>query len=140
MDRSEIERLLPHRPPFLMVDRVEEIEPGVRAIAVKHVGGDEFWVPGHFPGDPIMPGVLIAEALAQVAALVFLSASDDRAGRAVYLVGMDKMRFRRPVRPGDDLVLDVKVTDKRRRMWFFDAVATVGGQRVADGQFLATVP
>lgn len=140
MDRSEIERLLPHRPPFLFVDRVDEIEPGVRAVGLKHVGDDEFWIPGHFPGEPIMPGVLIGEALAQVAALVFLSESPDRAGQAVYLVGMDKMRFRKPVRPGDDLVLDVKVTDKRRRMWFFDAVATVGGQRVADGQFLATVP
>lgn len=139
MDLDEIKALLPHRPPMLMVDRVVEIEPGVRAVGVKQVRADEPWCAGHFPGDPIMPGVLIAEALAQVAALIHLSAHRDQAGQSVYLVGMDKMRFRRPVRPGDELVLEAIKTGEKRRIATFDATATVRGERVASGSFMATL-
>lgn len=138
MERDEILGLLPHRDPFLMVDRLTELDTK-RAVGVKYVRADQDWARGHFPGNPIFPGVLIAEALAQVAALIYLAANRDRAGAAVYLVGMDKIRFRRPVRPGDDLVLEVDVTGEKRRIWTFDGLATVGGVKVADGSFLATV-
>jgi 3-hydroxyacyl-[acyl-carrier-protein] dehydratase len=139
MERDEILSLLPHRDPFLMVDRLIEIEPGRRAVGIKAVRADEDWARGHFPGDPIFPGVLITEALAQVAALVFLAAHRERARTVVYLVGIDKIRFRRPVRPGDELRLEVEVTGEKRRIWMFDGRATVGGERVADGSFLATI-
>ena len=137
MNRTDIEALLPHRDPFLMVDRVEEMEPGVRAVAFKDVRGDEFWCKGHFPGNPILPGVLISEALAQVAALIHLAANQDRAKAEVYLVGMDKMRFRRPERPGDSLRLEVEATGSG--IYQFTATASVDGQRVANGQFMAAV-
>ncbi len=140
MDRAKIEELLPHREPFLLVDRVVEIEPGKWAIAEHDVREDAFWCRGHFPGNPVMPGVLIAESLAQVAALIYLAGDHERAGSTVYLVGMDKMRFRAPVRPGDTLRLEVSLTDMRRRMCTFDATATVAGKRVTTGQFMATIP
>ncbi len=140
MDREEIEAILPHRAPFLMLDRIVELDPGRRGVGIKRVGADEFWVQGHFPGNPILPGVLVAEALAQMAAVIWLSANRERVGQPVYLVGMDKMRFRRIVKPGDELRLEVALTSERRKMLFFDAIATVDGHKVADGQFLATMP
>ena len=139
METDEILRLLPHRPPMLMVDRVIEMEPGVRGVATKLVTSSEPWVPGHFPGSPIMPGVLIVEALAQTAALVYLAAHPDKAGEAVYLVGMDGFRFRRMVRPGDVLRLTAEATKARRGFWSFTVEATVDGQRASSGTFLATV-
>lgn len=139
MNIEEIKALLPHRYPMLMVDSVLEIEPGLRAVGLKQVSSDEPWCQGHFPGDPIMPGVLVAEALAQVAALIHLAQHPADAGGTVYLVGMDKMRFRKPVRPGDALRLEVTKTGEKRRIATFDAVATVDGQRVASGSFMATL-
>lgn len=139
MDLEAIKALLPHREPFLMVDRIVEITPGERAVGVKAVRADEDWARGHFPGQPIFPGVLITEALAQVAALVWLSGAPERAGTTVYLVGVDKMRFRRVVRPGDELRLEVRFTGAKRRIWMFEGAATVGGERAADGSFMATV-
>jgi len=139
MDRSEVEALLPHRDPFLFVDRVVEADPGERVVGIHDVPEDAFWIPGHFPGEPVMPGVLIAEALAQTAALVYLTANRDKANRPVFLVGMDKMRFRQPVRPGATLRLEVKVVSTRR-MWTLEGTASVDGVRVANGTFLATMP
>ena len=139
MERDEILSLLPHRDPFVWIDRVVEIDAR-RIVAIKEVRDHEDWCRGHFPGRPIFPGVLIAEAMAQSAALIYLAQHRDRAGAEVYLVGMDKLRFRRPVRPGDDLRIEVCVTNERRGMWTFDAEATVDGARVANGSFLATVP
>jgi 3-hydroxyacyl-[acyl-carrier-protein] dehydratase len=139
VDRAGIERLLPHRDPFVMVDRLLEVEHGKRAVAEKDVRADEDWARGHFPGNPIFPGVLLTEAMAQTAALAFLATNPDHAGTEVYLVGVDKLRFRRPVRPGDTVRVEVTVTSEKRRIWFFDAVATVGGDKVADGSFLATI-
>ena len=101
MDIDQIMTLLPHRYPFLMIDRVEEVEPGERAVAVKCVTVNEPHFQGHFPQTPIMPGVLITEAFAQTAGIVALSAHDDLAGKTVFLLGLDKVRFRKPVRPGD---------------------------------------
>jgi len=138
MKRAEIEQLLPHRDPFLLIDEIVEIVPGESATAFKDVRDTEFWVPGHFPNEAVMPGVLIAEAMAQVAGVIYVLANQDKAGNALYLVGMDKIRFRRPVRPGDRLMLQVSVEECRRRMWRFKATALVNGKKVADGSLLAT--
>jgi len=139
IDIDEIMRLLPHRYPFLMIDRVEEVEPGVRAVAVKCVTVNEPHFQGHFPSMPIMPGVLLCEAFAQTAGIVALSAHDDLAGRAVYLLGLDKVRFRKPVRPGDRVTITAEKESERRGIWNFKVVATVDGVKVADGGVMATV-
>ncbi|MCA9568472.1 MAG: 3-hydroxyacyl-ACP dehydratase FabZ [Myxococcales bacterium] len=138
MGREAVEALLPHRGHMLMVDEIVEIQPGERAVARKYVRDDEFWCAGHFPGRPILPGVLMAEALAQTAALLFTS-QEGKAGATVYLVGMEKMRFRRMVQPGDVLELEVTVSDTRHSMYTFQATARVDGQRACTGSFLATV-
>jgi 3-hydroxyacyl-[acyl-carrier-protein] dehydratase len=139
MERTEIEALLPHRGAMLWVDRLTTVEPGVRAVGTRAIRHDEFWVAGHFPGHAVLPGVLVAEALAQVGALAWLAGHPETAGQAVYLVGIDKLRFRRPVRPGEVLELDVRVTDVRHGMLRCEGSARVGGERVADGTFLATL-
>lgn len=140
MDRSEIEALLPHREPFLLVDRILEVEPGVSATCEKSVRDDEFWVPGHFPGEPIFPGVLMTEAIAQVAGIAHLTSKPPGERGKVYLVGVDKMRFRRMVRPGDVLHLTAKVVGQKRGLWFFEGTATTAeGERVASGEFIAKV-
>ena len=139
MDIDEIMQLLPHRFPFLMIDRVEEVEPGERAVAVKCVTVNEPHFQGHFPQTPIMPGVLIAEAFAQTAGIVALSAHEDLAGKAVFLLGLDKVRFRKPVRPGDRLIITAEKQAVSRGIWTFKVVATVDGVKVADGGVMATV-
>ncbi len=139
MDIDKIMELLPHRYPFLMIDRVEEVDPGVRAVAVKCVTVNEPQFQGHFPATPIMPGVLICEAFAQTAGIVALSAHEDLAGRTVYLLGLDKVRFRRPVRPGDRILITAEKESERRGIWNFKVVATVDGVKVADGGVMATV-
>lgn len=136
---QEIQALLPHRGPMLLIDAVVELAPGERAVAEHRVSDQAFWVAGHFPAEPIMPGVLIAEAMAQTAAIAALSA--DEPGRtAVYLVGYDKLRFRRPVRPGDVLILRAEHVETRRKLATFQVSASVGEDRVASGTLLATVP
>ena len=139
MDIKAIQEMLPHRYPFLLVDRIIEVEPGVRAVGIKQVTATEFWCQGHFPDDPIMPGVLIAEALAQVAGIACVSESDERRGAIMYLVGFNKLRFRRPVRPGDTLRLEVEADVKRSKLWTFRVSATVDGTKVADGELMAGV-
>jgi len=139
IDIQGILALLPHRFPFLMIDRVLEHEPGVRAVAVKCVSISDPAFQGHFPGRPILPGVLLAEAFAQVAGVVALTAKPEYAGRDVYLLGMDNMRFRRPVTPGDRVVLTVEKTYEKRGIWKFAARAEVDGQLVAEGEVMATV-
>ncbi len=139
MDIDQIMQLLPHRYPFLMIDRVEEVEPGERAVAIKCVSVNEPQFQGHFPQTPIMPGVLITEAFAQTAGIVALSAHDDMAGKTVFLLGLDKVRFRKPVRPGDRLVITAEKQAVSRGIWTFKVVATVDGVKVADGGVMATV-
>ena len=140
MDIGEIQRLLPHRYPFLLVDRVLEIVPGQKLVAYKNVTINEPFFNGHFPGHPVMPGVLILEALAQaVAILAYKSEGMDPTTKVTYLMGVDGARFRKPVVPGDRLVLTVEVLKHKGAIWKAKGTATVDGARVAEGEFLATV-
>jgi len=139
IDIQGILKLLPHRYPFLMIDRVLEVEPGVRAVGVKCVSANEPYFQGHFPDHPIMPGVMLTEAFAQMAGIIAMTAHPDFSGKAVYLMGLDKVRFRRPVVPGDRVVITCEKLFERRGVWKFTARAEVDGVKVADGQVMATV-
>ena len=139
IDIDQILALLPHRYPFLMIDRVIEVDPGVRAVGVKCISVNEPQFQGHFPDNPIMPGVLICEAFAQLAGVVALTAHADFAGKAVYLLGLDKVRFRKPVVPGDRITITCEKESDSRGIWRFRAVGTVEGKKVADGWVMATV-
>lgn len=139
VDIQGILDLLPHRYPFLMIDRVVELEPGQRAVGWKCVSVNEPYFQGHFPGTPILPGVLISEAFAQLACVVALTRHPEARGKGVLLLGLDKMRFRQPVRPGDRLVLTVDKVFERRRVWKFACKAEVEGVRAADGEVMATI-
>lgn len=131
--------MLPHRFPFLMIDRVLEVDPGKRAVGVKCVTVNEPHFQGHFPGQPIMPGVLITEAFAQLACVVALTEHPEARGKAVLLLGLDKLRFRHPVRPGDRMILTVEKIFERRALWKLSGIAEVDGVRVADGIVMATI-
>ncbi len=128
-----IEAIIPHRFPFLFVDRVIEIEEGKRAVGIKNVSADEWFFRGHFPGRPIMPGVLIVEALAQVGAVAALSHPDNK-GKLGLFAGIDKVRFRRQVTPGDQLRLEVTLERLRGPVGRATAVATVDGAVAAEGK------
>ena len=131
MDISQIQNLLPHRYPFLLVDRVVDCQPGISVTAIKNVTINEPFFQGHFEGRPIMPGVLIIEAMAQAGGILYYMSSEDiEAGQLFYLVAVDDARFRRPVVPGDQLQMDVRVARKRQSMWRFECSASVEGQQV----------
>ena len=137
IDISGILERLPHRFPFLMVDRVLEVVPGKSIVAVKNVGINEAHFAGHFPGHPVMPGVLILEALAQAGGLLaYETASADERISILYLVGIEESRFKQIVRPGDQLTLRVHLDKHRRNLWRFTAVAEVDGKPVAEAQIL----
>ena len=130
LDILQIQDLLPHRYPFLLVDRVLDCQPGTSVTAIKNVTVNEPFFQGHFEGRPIMPGVLIIEAMAQAGGILYYLSSDDiEAGQLFYLVAVDEARFRRPVGPGDQLQMDVSVARKRRGMWRFDCSASVAGKQ-----------
>lgn len=132
LDVRAIERLIPHRYPFLLVDRVMDFVPGERLSAVKNVSVGEPWFSGHFPGNPIMPGVLIVEALAQAGCLLSQLSLPDDAERPLYvLAGVDEARFRRAVVPGDRLDLDIRVAKTRRGLWWYLGTASVDGEVAA---------
>jgi 3-hydroxyacyl-[acyl-carrier-protein] dehydratase len=138
MDIKKITSLLPHRYPFLLVDRVVEVEPGQRLLGYKNVTINEPFFQGHFPEKPVMPGVLIIEALAQATGLLAME-SEDVAGKAIYyLVGVDKARFKRPVVPGDQLMLEVEVLKQRRGIWTFSGKGTVDSQVCASAEIMCT--
>jgi 3-hydroxyacyl-[acyl-carrier-protein] dehydratase len=135
---KEIMTILPHGYPFLLIDRIVEMEPGKRIVGIKNVTYNEPFFPGHFPGRPIMPGVLIVEAMAQTAGvLAFKSMPGDDFKKPVYFLGMDNVRFRKPVIPGDQLRMELEVTRHRQAIWGFKARALVDGKLVAEADLLA---
>lgn len=138
MDIHEILKLLPHRYPFLLVDRVLEIEPGRSLLAVKNVTINEPFFTGHFPERPVFPGVMILEALAQATGLLtFITVTDPPDHQTLYyFVGIDHARFKRPVEPGDQLMLHVTLIRQRARLWKFDAHATVDGKVVCEAALM----
>jgi 3-hydroxyacyl-[acyl-carrier-protein] dehydratase len=130
--RDEIERILPHREPFLLLDEVLELEPGARVVARKTVRADEWYLAGHFPGRPVMPGVLIVEAMAQAGAVAVLSEEENR-GRMALFAGIDGVRFKRIVEPGDELELRCDLERVRGPIGRGKATAHVDGQLAARG-------
>ncbi|MFV8823286.1 3-hydroxyacyl-ACP dehydratase FabZ [Thauera sp. WH-2] len=141
MDIKEILQYLPHRYPFLLVDRVLEIEPGVRARALKNVTMNEPFFPGHFPHHPVMPGVLIIEAMAQAAALLSFKSSGVKPDEnsVVYFAGIDHARFKRPVVPGDQLIFEVEITQSKRNIYKYKARATVDGELAAEAELMCAI-
>ncbi len=131
----QIQELLAHRFPFLMVDKVTELEPGKRAVGIKCVTINEWFFQGHFPEVPILPGVLILECMAQVGGIAILSAPENQ-NMAGYLVGIDNARFRQPVIPGDQLVIHAEVTSMRANICFVSAQAFVGEKLIAEAQLM----
>lgn len=139
MDVSEIQKILPHRYPFLLVDYIEELEPGKRIVGVKNVTMNEPFFPGHFPGAPVMPGVLIIEAMAQVGAVMVLREIPDRSKKLVYFMGIDQARFRQPVVPGNQLRMVVEVIKMRARHGKLRGEAFVGEKLVAEAEILSSI-
>lgn len=140
MDIRQILNHLPHRYPMLLIDRVISIETGQRIVALKNVSINEPFFPGHYPHFPVMPGVLIVEAMAQAAAILsFRSMTETLDQKSVYyFVGIDGARFKRPVVPGDQLMLDVRFITSKRNLWKFGATARVEGQVAAEAEIMCT--
>lgn len=140
VDIGQILKLIPHRYPFLMIDRVVDLVPGQSAVGIKNVTINEPYFQGHFPGHPIMPGVLIIEAMAQTAVvLVMHSAGKEAAGHLVYFMSIEDARFRRPVVPGDRLHVHIARQQQRGRVWKFRGEAKVEGRTVAEATYTAMV-
>jgi 3-hydroxyacyl-[acyl-carrier-protein] dehydratase len=141
MDIHQILEYLPHRYPILLVDRVLDVVPGERITALKNVSMNEPFFPGHYPHHPVMPGVLIVEAMAQTAAILSFKTMggkpDDKS--VYYFVGIDGARFKRPVSPGDQLIMEVSITANKRGMWKFAGQAKVDGQVACEAELICTV-
>jgi len=139
LDINEIMKILPHRYPFLLVDRIVELETGKRIVGAKNVTVNEPFFPGHFPGHPVMPGVLIIEAMAQVAAiLAYVSSDESVRSKVTYFVGIDNARFRKPVVPGDQLRLELEAVGCKRGIWTFSGRVQVADKLVAEAELKAT--
>ena len=141
MDIQQVLAHLPQRYPFLMIDRVLECEPGKRIRALKNVSANEPHFAGHFPGRPVMPGVLILEAMAQAAGILVFRTQNTRPDEnsVYYYAGIDNARFKRPVVPGDPLEIEVTILGSKRGIWKFGCAARVGGAVVAEAEILCTV-
>ena len=141
LDINAILGMLPHRYPFLLVDRVVSYEPHKRLTAIKNVTINEPFFPGHFPTNPVMPGVLIVEAMAQTAAVLAFktdgSVPDEHS--TVYFASLDNVRFKRPVVPGDQLVMEAEIVRKMRNIWKFRAVARVDGELATEAEFMCAI-
>jgi 3-hydroxyacyl-[acyl-carrier-protein] dehydratase len=140
MDIHKVLSLLPHRYPFLLIDRVVDFKINEYLVALKNVSYNEPFFMGHFPVRPVMPGVLIVEAMAQATGLLAMASRPDEVGEKslYYFVGIDKARFKRPVEPGDQLILDVKLGPVRRGIWKFDGEARVDDRIVASAEIMCT--
>ena len=139
LDINEIMKILPHRPPMLLVDRIIELEPFKSATGIKNVTMNEPHFLGHFPGHPIMPGVLIIESMAQVGGMLLMRTIADPSSKVVYFLSLDNVKFRRPVKPGDQLRLELEVLQIRGTMCKMRGVATVDGQVVTEAEMAAMV-
>jgi len=139
LDINDIMKHLPHRYPFLLVDRVLEHEVHKKIVAIKNVTMNEPFFQGHFPGHPVMPGVLVVEAMAQVGGILAFESVSDASRKLVYFMGIDKARFRKPVIPGDQLKFVLEVTKERRNIWAFKAEAFVDDALVAEADIMATL-
>lgn len=138
MDIDAIRDILPHRYPFLLVDRIEEMEPE-RVVGIKNVSVNEPFFVGHFPDYPVMPGVLIIEAMAQVAGVLVLSQIEDRKSKLVLLAGVDGAKFRKPVRPGDQLRIEMKLLKRKASIAKMSGTASVDGSVVAEAEMLCVL-
>ena len=133
LNQEEIKKIIPQREPFLMIDEVESLVPGESAIAYKYVNEEEWYFKGHFPGNPKMPGVLITESLAQTGAMAILSLEENKGKNALF-GGIDKLKFKKIVVPGDKLKLEVKIIKRKGPIGLGEAIATVDGKTVAKGE------
>ena len=138
LNKEEIKKIIPQREPFLMIDEIEEYTPGESAIAYKYVVQEEYYFKGHFPGNPIMPGVLIVEALAQTGAVAILSEKENKGKNALF-GGIDKLRFKKTVLPGDKLKLEVTIIKRKGPVGIGEAIATIDGKVVAKGELTFAV-
>ncbi len=140
MDIKEIQKYLPHRYPFLLVDRILEIEEGRRIVGLKNVTFNEPFFQGHFPQSPVMPGVLIIEAMAQVGGvLAYKSTLEETKGKLIYFAAIDKVRFRKPVVPGDQVIFELNIIKHKKRVCKMEGKAYVNGQVVAEGILTAVL-
>lgn len=133
MNQEQIKEIIPHRDPFLLIDEILEIEEGVRVVAMKHIKEDEFWFKGHFPGQPVTPGVLMLEMLAQAGAVAMLSIPENK-GKIGFFGGINDVKFRRMVYPGEDLRLEVEIIKKKGPVGVGKAVATVEGEKAVSAE------
>lgn len=138
LNKEQIKQIIPQREPFLMIDEVEECIPGESSTAYKYVKEEEWYFKGHFPGNPIMPGVLIAESLAQTGAVSILGMEENKGKNALF-GGIDKMKFKRQVVPGDTLKLEVKIIKRKGPIGIGEGIATVDGKLAAKGEFTFAV-
>ncbi len=138
-DIQKIMEILPHRYPLLLVDRILNIEPGKKVVAIKNVTINEPHFEGHFPGAPIMPGVLIIEAMAQAGGILAFESSFQEKSGLIYFMGIDNVKFRKPVVPGDQLISEVEILKLKTKVVKMRALATVDGNRVAEADFMATL-
>jgi beta-hydroxyacyl-ACP dehydratase FabZ len=139
LDINEILKIIPHRYPFVLVDRILEMEPGVRAVGLKNVSFNEEFFQGHFPGNPVMPGVLVVEAMAQTAAVCLLVSLQERDNKVPYFTGIDACKFRRPIVPGDQLRLEVEILVARTRLSKCRGLAKVGHTVCAEAMIFSSI-
>lgn len=138
IDIIEIQKILPHRYPFLLVDRVVEFEKGKRAVGIKNVTINEPFFQGHFPANPVMPGVLMVEALAQVAGVLVLKSADKYGVADIYFASIKEVKFRKVVTPGDQLIMEVVLLKQKRNIYLFNGKITVDNVVAVEAEFMAT--